>query len=143
MDEAKPSTDSTTATPAAAAPAPAPQKPTEAPADNLITIDYFSKVQLRVAQIVSAERVEGSEKLVKLKVDVGEPAGPRQILAGIAKHYVPDDLIGRKIIIVANLKPAKLMGQLSEGMLLAASDNAGNLELLSPGSVVAPGSIVR
>ncbi|MFN8390938.1 MAG: methionine--tRNA ligase subunit beta [Bdellovibrionota bacterium] len=142
MDEAKPSTDSTSP---AAAPSAAPAaKPAEVPpADNLITIDYFSKVQLRVAQIVAAERVEGSEKLVKLKVDVGEPAGPRQILAGIAKHYVPDDLIGRKIVIVANLKPAKLMGQLSEGMLLAASDAAGNLELLSPGSVVAPGSVVR
>lgn len=120
---------------------PAPVEPAP-PADNLVSIDQFSKIQLRVAQILEAERVEGSEKLVKLKVDLGEER-PRQILAGIAKHYAPDTLVGRKIVVVANLKPAKLMGQLSEGMLLAASDTQGNLELVSPGAVVPPGSVVR
>lgn len=113
------------------------------PEDGLISIDDFGKVKLRVGQILAAERIEKSEKLLKLQVDLGEERGPRQILAGIAKHYAPDTLIGRKIVVVANLKPAKLMGHPSEGMLLAASDNAGNLELLSPGGVVAPGSIVR
>ncbi len=111
--------------------------------DALITIDQFSKVELRVGQILEAEKIEKSEKLLKLKVDLGEEKGPRQILSGIAKHYQPENLIGRKIVVVANLKPAKLMGQLSEGMLLAASDNNGNLELLSPGTTMTPGSIVR
>ena len=78
-----------------------------------------------------------------MQVDLGEPSGPRQILAGIAKHYAPETLIGRKIAVVANLKPAKLMGQLSHGMLLAASDDAGNLELLSPGAALPPGSVIR
>jgi methionyl-tRNA synthetase len=135
--------EETSPAPAVAAPAAQEKAAPAAAADNLISIDYFSKVQLRVAQILEAERVEGSEKLVKLKVDVGEERGPRQILAGIAKYYPAQDLIGKKIVIVANLKPAKLMGQLSEGMLLAASDGLGNLELLSPGNVVAPGSTVR
>ena len=69
--------------------------------------------------------------------------GQKQILAGIAKHYAPENLIGRKIVVVANLKPAKLMGQLSEGILLAASDDQGNLELLSPGTMMPAGSVVR
>ena len=135
----------TAETPAAvvAEKAPEPTVSAPKPEDNLISIDDFAKVQLRVGQIVEAERLEKSEKLVKLKVDLGEERGPRQILAGIAKHYAPETLLGRKIVVVANLKPAKLMGQLSEGMLLAASDSLGNLELLSPGSVVPPGSTVR
>ena len=110
--------------------------------DNLLSIDQFAQVQLRVGQILQAESIEKSEKLLKLQVDLGEEK-PRQILAGIAKHYTPEDLPGRKIVVVANLKPAKLMGQLSEGMLLAASDDKGNLELVSPGAVAAPGSRVR
>ncbi len=133
--------EETTANPAP--PAAASQAEPAALADNLIGIDQFAKVQLRVGQVTAAEKVEGSEKLLKLKVDLGEERPPRQILAGIAKHYEPDALIGRKIVVVANLKPAKLMGQLSEGMLLAASDAHGNLELVSPGAVVPPGSVVR
>lgn len=118
-----------------------PSSETTAP-ESRITIDDFSRVQLRVAQIISAERVERSEKLVKLQVDIGEER-PRQILAGIAKHYAPEALVGRKIAVVANLKPAKLMGQVSEGMLLAASDESGNLELLSVGPAIPPGSVIR
>ena len=110
--------------------------------DNNVSLEYFSRLHLRVGQIVAAENVEKSEKLLKLQVDLGEER-PRQVLAGIAKHYTPDVLIGRKIVVVANLKPAKLMGYESEGMLLAATDTNGNLELLSPGSIMAPGSIVR
>ncbi len=124
-------------------PAPAAPAPTAPPADGLIGIDEFGKVKLRVGQIMAAERIEKSEKLLKLQVDLGEERGPRQILSGIAKHYSPASLIGRKIVVVANLKPAKLMGELSEGMLLAASDDAGNLELVSPGAVIPPGSMVR
>lgn len=107
-----------------------------------ITFKDFLKVDLRVAQILEAERIEKSEKLVKLQVSVGEKLGTRQIVAGIAKHYPAEDLVGRKIVIVANLKPAKLMGELSEGMLLAASDDENRLELISPGDVLPAGSSV-
>ncbi len=92
---------------------PVPAKP------DLIGIEDFMKADLRVGRIVSAERVEKSEKLVKLKVDIGTET--RQVVAGIGKSYTPDDLMGKSIVIVANLKPAKLMGIESQGMLLAAS----------------------
>ena len=126
-----------------AAPAPTTNPAPVASEDGLISVGDFSKVQLRVGQVLQAEKVEKSEKLLKLQVDLGEERPPRQILAGISKFYAPESLIGRKIVVVSNLKPAKLMGQLSEGMLLAASDDKGNLELISPGAVVAPGSTVR
>ncbi len=115
---------------------------TEEPQTPSITFKDFLKIDLRVAQILEAERIEKSEKLVKLQVHVGEKLGNRQIVAGIAKHYAAEDLVGRKIVIVANLKPAKLMGELSEGMLLAASDDENRLELLSPGEVLPAGSSV-
>jgi methionyl-tRNA synthetase len=86
---------------------------------DLIGIEDFMKADLRVGRIVSAERVEKSEKLVKLKVDIGTET--RQVVAGIGKSYTPEDLMGKSIVIVANLKPAKLMGIESQGMLLAAS----------------------
>lgn len=89
---------------------------------NYIDIQDFTKVKLKTGLILSAERVKGSEKLVKLQVDTGEH---RQIVAGIGKYYTPEELVGKTIIVVANLKPAKLMGQVSEGMLLAASDEEG------------------
>lgn len=115
-------------------------KPAEEPA--LISFEEFSKIKLHVAQILEAERVEKSAKLIRLQISLGEKLGQRQIVAGIGKHYEPQDLIGRKIVVVANLKPAKLMGQLSEGMLLAASDENNNLELLSPGDIISAGSRV-
>ncbi|MEK6807619.1 MAG: methionine--tRNA ligase [Nanoarchaeota archaeon] len=93
--------------------------------------EIFSKVNLRVAEIKSAEAVLDSDKLVKLQLDVGE-LGSRQIVAGIRKHYSPNELVGKKIIIVANLKPVKLRGVDSNGMLLAAEDESHNLEVLSP-----------
>jgi methionyl-tRNA synthetase len=99
------------------------QKPTSKPevaGPELIGIEDFMKVDLRVGKIVSAERVEKSEKLIKLKVDIGTET--RQVVAGIGKSYTPDDLLGKSIVIVANLKPAKLMGIESQGMLLAASN---------------------
>lgn len=111
--------------------------------DALISYDDFARVQLRVGQIVAAEKIEKSEKLLKLQVDLGEPSGPRQIVAGIAKFYKPEELIGRKVSVVANLKPAKLMGQQSNGMILAASDELGNLELVTPGPSLSPGSIIK
>jgi methionyl-tRNA synthetase len=85
-----------------------------------IAIDDFAKVELRAATVLEAERVPKADKLLRLVVDLGEEQ-PRQILAGIAEHYAPEDVVGRKIIVVANLAPRKLRGLESNGMLLAAS----------------------
>lgn len=93
-----------------------------------ISIEDFAKIDLRLAEVVSAEKVEKADKLLKLSVKVG--AEERTIVAGIAKHYEPEKLIGKKIVIVANLKPAKLRGILSEGMILAASEGE-NLGILT------------
>jgi methionyl-tRNA synthetase len=90
---------------------------------DLISIDDFAKVDLRVAQIVVAERVPKTDKLLRLEVDLGPSFNPsrRQILAGIAEHYAPEALIGRKVVIVANLAPRKMRGLESQGMVVAAS----------------------
>lgn len=98
-------------------------------ADGKITIDDFSKVELRVAQVKVAERVKGADKLLRLEVDLGTET--RQILAGIAEAYAPETLVGRKIVIVANLAPRKMRGLESNGMLLAASLEGGKPVLAS------------
>ena len=90
---------------------------------QFITIDDFAKVELRVAQILVAERVPKADKLLRLEVDLGTEK--RQILAGIAEYYEPEKLIGRKIVIVSNLAPRKMRGLESNGMLLAASLEGG------------------
>jgi len=87
--------------------------------DERIAIEDFAKVQLRAGQIVEAEKVKGSRKLIKLKVDLGFET--RQVVAGIAEAYEPEALINKKIVLVANLKPAKLMGIESNGMVVAAT----------------------
>ena len=136
----------TIATPAAAATT-APQAPAPvtaslpAAAPPQITIDEFMKIQLKTAKVLTAERVPKSEKLLKLQVSLGEGAEQRQIVAGIGKKYEPEALIGKTIIIVANLKPAKLMGIESQGMILAAGDSevrglATILEEVDPGTKV-------
>lgn len=107
---------------------------------EMIGIEDFAKIDLRVGRILSAERVEKSEKLIKLKVDVGSET--RQVVAGIGKSYLPEDLIGKTIVIVANLKPAKLMGVESQGMLLAASDNNG-LAVVTFDREIGPGARVK
>ncbi|NTW58912.1 MAG: methionine--tRNA ligase subunit beta [Nitrospirae bacterium] len=121
----------------------AEQKPIEKPAaapPELIGIEDFAKVQLRVGKIVAAERVEKSEKLVKLRVDIGTET--RQVVAGIGKSYAPEQLLDKSIVIVANLKPAKLMGVESQGMLLAAS--AGDLlSVVTPDREIRPGAKVK
>jgi len=89
------------------------------PASSIITIDDFAKVELRVAQVKVAEKVKGADKLLRLEVDLGTET--RQIVAGIAKAYDPEKLIGRKVVIVANLAPRKLRGLESQGMIVAAS----------------------
>ncbi|HZM94551.1 MAG TPA: methionine--tRNA ligase [Vicinamibacterales bacterium] len=119
----------------AAAPRPAPQD------DARISIDDFMKVELRVAKVLEAEAVPKSKKLVKLKVDVGSEH--RTIVAGIAEAYPPDQLVGRTIVIVANLKPAKLMGIESNGMVLAASPEGGLPNLVAVDPSLPPGSRVR
>ncbi len=86
---------------------------------ELIGIEDFMKVDLRIGRITAAERVQKSEKLIKLQVDIGYET--RQVVAGIGKSYAPEELMGKSIVIVANLKPAKLMGIESQGMLLAGS----------------------
>ena len=97
----------------AEAPAPAPE------AAELITIDQFCKVKLKSAKVVAAEKLEGADKLLKLKIDVGE-AEPRPLVAGVAKYYTPEEIMGKTIVIVSNLQPAKIRGAESRGMLLAA-----------------------
>ncbi len=103
----------------------------------LIGIEDFLKVDLRVAKVLSAERVEGSEKLLKLQISLGDEE--RIIVAGIAKYYTPEELVGKKIIVVANLKPRKIFGITSQGMLLAASDGE-NLSLIVPDRDIKEGS---
>ena len=133
----------TTATPVPTATAPqttAPAAPTPVMPVQ-ITIDEFMKIQLKTAKVITAERVPKSEKLLKLQVSLGEGAEQRQIVAGIGKKYTPEALIGKTIIIVANLKPAKLMGIESQGMVLAAGDSevrglATILEEVDPGTKV-------
>jgi len=109
--------------------------------DNRISIDEFMKVELRVAKVLEAEGVPKSKKLVKLKVDVGNEQ--RTIVAGIAEAYQPEQLVGRTIAIVFNLKPAKLMGIESNGMVLAASVGDGRPILVSFDEPVPPGARVR
>ena len=102
-----------------------------APAAATITIEDFAKVQLKIGEIKTADRVEGANKLLRLTVDIGEES-PRQILAGIAESYAPETLPGRKIVVVANLAPRKLRGFESQGMLMAATDAEGHAILLHP-----------
>jgi len=106
---------------------------------SFISIDDFAKVQLRVGKVLEAERIPKADKLLRLQVDLGTEK--RQILAGIAQHYSPDDMIGRSVVIVANLAPRTLRGYESQGMLLAASDDSGQLALINPGEIAAGGTV--
>ncbi|MDR6549325.1 methionine--tRNA ligase [Paenibacillus qinlingensis] len=119
---------------AASATVPAPEPKEE------IGIDDFAKVELRVAQVISAEPVKGADKLLKLQLDLGYEQ--RQVVSGIAKFYSPDDLAGRKVICVTNLKPAKLRGELSQGMILAAS-HGDQLTLATVPDSMPNGAIVK
>lgn len=114
---------------------------TETEPKDIITIDDFKKIKLRTAIVEKAERVPKSEKLLKLQVNLGTET--RQILAGIAKFYTPEEMIGKTVVVVANLQPAKLMGMESQGMLLAANTPEGTLALVTPESIVSAGSEVR
>lgn len=106
----------------------------------MITIDDFGRVDLRVAEVVTAEKVAKSKRLVKLTVKIG--AEVRTLVAGIAEHYEPASLIGRKVVVVANLEPATLMGIESNGMLLAASEGS-NLALVVLDRDISSGAKVK
>ncbi len=112
--------------------------PEATPVKPQVDLPTFQQVDLRVGKIIAAEKIAKSEKLLKLAIDVGEP---RQVVAGIAQHYEPGDLIGKQVIVVVNLKPAKLMGVESHGMVLAAKSD-GRLLLISPEKDAIPGSTV-
>jgi len=103
--------------------APKPSEPVPPPSRR-ISIEEFARVDLRVGEVRFAERVKGSDKLLHLKVDIGEPE-PRTIVAGIAEAYAPESLPGRKVVIVANLEPRKLRGIESNGMIVAATPEGG------------------
>jgi len=124
-----------------ASPAPGTQPPAVPAADERITIDDFMNVELRTAKVVAAERVPNSKKLIKLQVDLGTEQ--RTVVAGIAEVYEAEALVGRTVVIVANLKPAKLMGIESNGMVLAASPDGGKPVLLTIDQDIAPGTRVR
>ena len=108
----------------------------------MIPFSDFQKVELRVGKIITAEPMEGSEKLLKLKVNLGVEIGEKQIIAGIGKAYEPEKLVGREIIIAANLEPRILMGLESQGMLLAAHSENGPV-LLMPETNAEPGAKIQ
>ena len=110
------------------------------PFKDEIVFDDFMKLDLRVGTILEAEKVEKSNKLLKFLVDTGNDK--RTILSGIAKHYSPEEMVGKQVTIVANLAPRKMMGTESQGMILMAEDSEGNLRLIEPNEAVNPGSTV-
>ncbi len=115
---------------------------TPAPSTERITIEDFAKVELRVGVVKSAERIPKADKLLKVLVDIGDEV--RQVLAGIATAYAPEDLVGRKVVVVTNLAPRKMRGLESNGMLLAASAGAeGKPVLCTFAEDIAPGSKVK
>ncbi|MEK7608526.1 MAG: methionine--tRNA ligase subunit beta [Patescibacteria group bacterium] len=109
-----------------------------------MTIDEFKNTELKVGRVLSAERVEGSEKLLKMQVSLGgDPEEIRQILAGIGKAYTPEEMVGKNIIVVVNLDPRTLMGEESRGMMLAATDEEGLPVALTVERDVSPGTEIR
>jgi methionyl-tRNA synthetase len=106
-----------------------------------ILIDDFFKVDLRVAEVIAAEPVKKADKLLKIQLDLGTEK--RQVVSGIAKFYQPEELVGKKVICVTNLKPVKLRGELSQGMILAGSDAEGNLSLATVDQTLPNGSVVK
>ncbi len=104
---------------------------------ELISIEDFLKLDIRLAKVLSAERVEGSEKLLKLRVSLGKEE--RTLMAGIAKHYSPEELVGKKVLMLANLKPRKIFGVESQGMVLALSDGE-NLSVIVPDKDIKEGA---
>ena len=124
------------------APAPAKVESKVAETSTTISIEDFTRIDLRIARIVSAEHVEGADKLLRLKLDLG-PLGERQVFAGIKAAYAPETLVGRLTTCVANLAPRKMKFGLSEGMVMAASDERGGPFLLAPDAGAEPGMRIK
>ncbi|MFI4944356.1 MAG: methionine--tRNA ligase subunit beta, partial [Burkholderiales bacterium] len=140
VSESKPPVPGAPTTPASAGATSSAVSQTAAAGGDRIDIAEFAKVELRAAKITAAEKIAGSKKLVKLQVDLGSET--RQVVAGIAESYEPDALVGKSIVLVANLKPAKLMGVESNGMVLAGSED-GKAVLCTFDAAVAPGTKVK
>ena len=122
---------------------PAPKKESKGHKANFpaeISIDDFAKVKMQVAEVIACEKVPKADKLLKSTVKIGEET--RTVVSGIAQYYTPEQMVGRKVIMVTNLKPAKLRGIVSEGMILCAEDAEGNLQLLAPAGDIGSGSTV-
>jgi len=109
--------------------------------NNLISFDQFKNIDLRVAKVLTAERVENTDKLLRLEVEVGEEK--RQIVAGMAEFLTPESMIGKLVVVVANLQPAKIRGLESQGMLLAAENDSGELSLLTVDKEIGTGAKIR
>jgi methionyl-tRNA synthetase len=105
-----------------------------------VVFDDFSRLDIRIGTVITAEKVEKSAKLLRLQINDG--AGSRVILSGIAQHYTPEELVGKQVAFIANLEPRKIMGQESQGMVLSAEDADGKLRLIQPTVSVSPGSSV-
>jgi methionyl-tRNA synthetase len=110
------------------------------PLKSQVVIDDFAKLDIRIGKVIAAEKMEKSDKLLKLTIDAG--VDQRTILSGIAKHYTAEEMVGKQVAFIANLAPRKMMGIESQGMILSAEDADGKLRLLKPGEDVAPGSTV-
>jgi methionyl-tRNA synthetase len=109
--------------------------------NNIITINDFAKVELKVANVQACEKVEKSDKLLKLTVELGSET--RTVVSGIAEHYAPEELVGKQVVLVSNLAPAKLRGIESQGMILCADTPDGKVVIVSPEKVCLSGSTVR
>jgi methionyl-tRNA synthetase len=106
-----------------------------------IVFDDFAKIDLRVGTILAAEKVEKADKLLKLTVDLG--VDTRTIVSGIAQHFLPENIVGKQVVVVANLAPRKMRGIESQGMILMAEDAAGKLHFVSPETVINAGAGVK
>ncbi|ENH96116.1 methionyl-tRNA ligase [Gracilibacillus halophilus YIM-C55.5] len=120
---------------------PAPKKEEKEEPENQVAFDDFMKLDLRVAEVVHAEKMKNADKLLRIQLDVGDEK--RQVVSGIAQFYTPESLVGKKVICVTNLKPVKLRGELSEGMILSGEDKDGSLSLATVESNLPNGSIVK
>ena len=114
------------------------QAPIDIPAKEEIEYDDFGKMQFQVGEIIACEAVEKSKKLLCSQVKIGSQV--KQIVSGIRKYYTPEEMVGKKVMVLVNLKPAKLAGVLSEGMLLCAEDAEGNLALMTPEKAMPSGA---
>jgi len=121
--------------------APKEEEQEEKPETEEVTIDDFMKLDFRVAEVVKAEAVKKTDKLLKIQLDLGYEK--RQVISGIAEHYTPEQLVGKKVICITNLKPVKLRGELSQGMILAGEDDQGTLSLASVDQTLSNGTKVK